>query len=542
MLNNYYTLNQIVKYLQQYIGYEAIACFSQEKDSLIIVLAANNEPVYFQFSLKSNLTGLMIPQEYSRAKKNTIDLLDCIIGDVLQSVQLFTNDRIIELDFINTKIYAVLYGASKNNIIVLDKKSNIIDAYKNKKELIGSKFSYSSQCGREIHDFSDDTAILKALAFSKFNFGKYYAAQICDELNISKQSSISEFCSEDLIKISQYAEQFAEKLNLSQEYFVLNNESDDVVFSLIKLNSHKELIFSSRDLAEVMLKRFVSTLKKQDFSKAFQKYKSFLENSLRKLEKSLAAISKLKNEPQKKDEEYRLSGELLISQANVKSKGLDEIEVYNYSGQLIKINLEKNLTIMENAEKYFEKARKYKENLKHKVKQLPKIQEKYFRYKKKLEDLNNISTLKEINKFNKELKETFGKEMNNQEENRESKFRQFDLGEGFVLYVGKNAANNDELTMRFAKPNDLWFHARGSSGSHAVMPLGKDQKPPKQILQKAANISAYYSGSRNAKYTPVSYTFKKYVRKPKGANPGSVVIAREEVIMAEPKLPEGYEE
>ena len=122
------------------------------------------------------------------------------------------------------------------------------------------------------------------------------------------------------------------------------------------------------------------------------------------------------------------------------------------------------------------KARKYKENVKHKVKQLPKIYEKYYQIKKKIETLNNIKDLKELNKFNNEIKQVFGKQMNNQDQNKESKFRQFDLGEGFILYVGKNAANNDELTMGFAKPNDLWFHARGSSGSHAVLPLGKDKK------------------------------------------------------------------
>jgi len=129
----------------------------------------------------------------------------------------------------------------------------------------------------------------------------------------------------------------------------------------------------------------------------------------------------------------------------------------------------------------------------------------------------------------------------NEETGASTKYRQFDLGEGFILYVGKNAANNDELTMHFAKPNDIWMHARGSSGSHAVLRINKDQRPPKQILQKAASITAYYSGAKKAKWTPVAYTYKKYVHKPKGANPGSVVISREEVIMAEPKLPENSE-
>jgi predicted ribosome quality control (RQC) complex YloA/Tae2 family protein len=92
--------------------------------------------------------------------------------------------------------------------------------------------------------------------------------------------------------------------------------------------------------------------------------------------------------------------------------------------------------------------------------------------------------------------------------------------------------------MKFAKPNDLWLHARGSAGSHAVLKMEKEEKPPKYILQKAASITAYYSQAKNAKYVPVAYTFKKYVRKPKGANPGSVVLSKEDVIMAEPKLPE----
>ena len=123
------------------------------------------------------------------------------------------------------------------------------------------------------------------------------------------------------------------------------------------------------------------------------------------------------------------------------------------------------------------------------------------------------------------------------------KFRVFELDENYTLYVGKNAANNDELTMKFAKPNDIWLHARGSSGSHCVIKSksNKNEKIPKIILQKAAEIAAYYSGAKNARYTPVCYTQKKYVHKPKNANTGAVVLQREEIIMVEPKLPKNEE-
>jgi len=113
----------------------------------------------------------------------------------------------------------------------------------------------------------------------------------------------------------------------------------------------------------------------------------------------------------------------------------------------------------------------------------------------------------------------------------------FRLDDVYTLYVGKSAANNDELTMRFAKQNDWWFHARGVSGSHAILRGGGSEKPPKQILEQAAAIAAYYSHARNASYTPVVYTQRKYVRKPKGANVGAVTLERETVIMVRPSIP-----
>ncbi len=120
-------------------------------------------------------------------------------------------------------------------------------------------------------------------------------------------------------------------------------------------------------------------------------------------------------------------------------------------------------------------------------------------------------------------------------------YRTFDLGEGYMLYVGRNSANNDQLTMRFAKQNDYWMHVRGQSGSHAVLRSSDSSisKPPKRILEQAASITAYYSSARNASWVPVVYTLRKYVRKPKGAAVGAVTLEREEVVMAKPGLPSG---
>jgi predicted ribosome quality control (RQC) complex YloA/Tae2 family protein len=106
-----------------------------------------------------------------------------------------------------------------------------------------------------------------------------------------------------------------------------------------------------------------------------------------------------------------------------------------------------------------------------------------------------------------------------------------------VLYVGKNAKNNDELTMKFAKPNDIWLHARGVGGSHCVIRVDGSE-PSKSIIKEAAAIAAFYSKAKTSNLAPVAYTYKKYVTKPKGANPGAVVVRREEVVLVEPYKPE----
>jgi predicted ribosome quality control (RQC) complex YloA/Tae2 family protein len=109
---------------------------------------------------------------------------------------------------------------------------------------------------------------------------------------------------------------------------------------------------------------------------------------------------------------------------------------------------------------------------------------------------------------------------------------------GFEVWAGKSSENNDLLTLHHAKPNDLWFHARGSSGSHVLLKVGSGKgEPGKKAKEQAAGIAAYYSKMKNAKMVPVAMTEKKYVRKPKGAPPGTVVLEREKVVFAEPSLP-----
>ena len=103
---------------------------------------------------------------------------------------------------------------------------------------------------------------------------------------------------------------------------------------------------------------------------------------------------------------------------------------------------------------------------------------------------------------------------------------------GYNVYVGKNSKNNDELTLKFAKKNDLWLHAKDVPGSHVVIKRKGKETIPKNVVEYAAQLAGKYSKRKNDTLCPVTVTEKKYVRKIKGSPAGSVVVEREDIILA----------
>ena len=106
-------------------------------------------------------------------------------------------------------------------------------------------------------------------------------------------------------------------------------------------------------------------------------------------------------------------------------------------------------------------------------------------------------------------------------------YRQFYSQDGQAILVGKTAKDNDAVTFKVSKPDDLWLHARGTPGSHVVIKLEKKQQVPPETLKDAANLALFYSDLRKSGKGEVIYTLRKNVRKPKGAKPGSVMVTQE---------------
>jgi predicted ribosome quality control (RQC) complex YloA/Tae2 family protein len=119
---------------------------------------------------------------------------------------------------------------------------------------------------------------------------------------------------------------------------------------------------------------------------------------------------------------------------------------------------------------------------------------------------------------------------------RDPRLHAYILPGGWRVYAGRTDADNDALSMKISRPNDLWFHVRGMPGSHVVLRVPEDAEPDRETMKRAAAIAAYHSKARNAGIVAVSCTRARNVTKYRGAKAGSVQINKETVLKVRPGL------
>ncbi len=114
--------------------------------------------------------------------------------------------------------------------------------------------------------------------------------------------------------------------------------------------------------------------------------------------------------------------------------------------------------------------------------------------------------------------------------------------DGLTILVGRSGRDNDRLTCRLASPEDFWFHASGTPGAHVVVRNpGKRPRPPEATLIEAAAAAAWFSDAKRETQAEVQWTRTKYVRRVRGASPGTVALKRFETVRVRPVLPSGSE-
>ncbi len=243
-------------------------------------------------------------------------------------------------------------------------------------------------------------------------------------------------------------------------------------------------------------------------------------------------------------EEYRRFGDLLMMNKGNIRKGqatASLVDVFDPAHMTVEIPLDPKLSAVGNAQRYYKKHKKARDAL-------STIEKRSLETKKSIEDLARIS--EQLKKPQEQIH--LGKIRRNlvrlgllrepkpadREKEKKSLFRSFVTKKGREILVGRNNRENDYLTFKLARPDDLWFHAEGVPGSHVLLRMkDKTTEPSSAEIREAAGVAAYFSKSRQENKAEVIYTLAKYVRKPKRAKPGTALVEKEKSIVVKPALP-----
>ena len=241
---------------------------------------------------------------------------------------------------------------------------------------------------------------------------------------------------------------------------------------------------------------------------------------------------------------YERFGHLLMAQATAEPAGRETITIPDLlgDGEPVTVPLDPRLTGVENAERYYDRARRTRAARTHAESRWESAQADAERAASLLARLEAAERLPELEALLKEEGDALQQILGGAAGGEEAlPYHRFEV-RGWEVRVGKNARSNAALTTRHAGPHDLWLHARGVPGSHVVIRRpSRTAAVPAPVVEAAARLAAHFSKARTQPLAPVTVTERKYVRPVKGGPPGLVRVDREDVVMVEPAAPAALE-
>ncbi len=255
----------------------------------------------------------------------------------------------------------------------------------------------------------------------------------------------------------------------------------------------------------------------------------------RQLKKNQKKIEKLKSEKLQANllDDLKLYGELLLSSSNLKEKKKEQLVLNYYTNEEIVIPLDNKYTILENSNRYFKKYQKAKNSLIYIDEQIniAKNEIEYFEMLSFQLQQANINEALEIRDELIEAKYLFKKETKAKKKQK-PKLLTYILENETLICVGKNNLQNEYLTHKLAKSNDMWFHVKDGPGSHVV--VFKSDELTEQEIRTAAMIASYYSTLGSSSSVAVDYTRVRNIKKIPGKRNCFVTYTHQKTIYIDP--------
>ncbi len=238
-------------------------------------------------------------------------------------------------------------------------------------------------------------------------------------------------------------------------------------------------------------------------------------------------------------ERLRQLGDILTANLHKITKGQTKVAVedfYDEDMKTIEIPLSPILSPQQNAAKFYKDYTRMKNAEKELTKQMEIARDELNYLQSVLEELNRAATEQELEEIRQELQSGgYVKADSGKRRVKQNKLppMRFESTDGYPIYVGRNNRQNDELTFKLARKDDIWLHASKVHGSHVIISCG-GTTPPDDTVTQAAQLAAYYSESTGGQNIPVDVTPVKQVKRIPSGKPGMVIYHTYRTVIANP--------
>ena len=455
-------------------------------------------------------------------------------GAVIEAIQQVENDRILEISVSNKNeigdsvaVTLVIEIMGKHsNIILLDKASGkIIEAIKH--------VGFSQNSYRTILPGSTYVAPPQTGSLNPFTVGdeKLFEILHTEDLEPKRLQQIFQGLGRDTAT-ELSGRLTADKLKTFRAFFASPTQPSltEKSFSALLFSDSKTQMSTLSELLDTFYKDKAERDRvNQQASELIRRVENELEKNRKKLGKQEEELLATENA-----EEFRQKGELLTTFLHQVPNDQDKVELDNYyTGEKIIISLDKALTPNQNAQRYFKRYQKLKEAVKHLTSLIEETRTTIL-YLESVETALAQASLTEIAEIREELIQTgFIRRRQREKIHKRQKPEKYLATDGqTIILVGRNNLQNDELTFKMAKKDELWFHAKDIPGSHVV--ITGNLQPSDEVKTDAAELAAYFSKARLSNLVQVDMIEIKKLNKPTGGKPGFVTYTGQKTLRVTP--------
>jgi len=283
---------------------------------------------------------------------------------------------------------------------------------------------------------------------------------------------------------------------------------------------------------------------------AEQKFSILAARLVGKLQKEISKRKKLKTNLQKdlvmhgNPEEHKRLGDLLLANISSAEREGNKVRLKDYyadGAPTIEIEVDENISLQESAGESFSRYGKAKRAIEEIGSRLAQTDREVANLEAKLAKLEaaivrrDEDALSEFSEGKTTAHSGATKQPGKQHDNRAVQgMRRYRSSDGYEVLVGRSARDNDQLTFKVARPNDLWLHAGDYPGSHVIVRNSSRKEIPHRTVIEAAQLAAKFSQAGKDSKVTIHYTPRKFISKPKGAAPGLVRMSTFRSITVEP--------